>query len=196
MILILTSINQFSCQMMMRVLVLAVTVLVTVTESRRAAKMSSIWDVILGGETRDKQEALSTNLVTTKQRQPEEKGLLYISFFFSLKTSPHSKQETNKELFKVSDIQSTNCCFRGRKEKNADKSDGRLPLSYNRSTRPPILNIIFTFKYRILGVFPIDGDCERFLMCRSNEKTDKIKGKVYRCPKGDYLPARREKITC
>ena len=51
--------------MMMRVLVLAVTVLVTVTESRRAAKMSSIWDVILGGETRDKQEALSTNLVTT-----------------------------------------------------------------------------------------------------------------------------------
>ena len=173
----------------MRVLVLAVTVLVTVTECRRAAKMSSIWDVILGGETRDKQEALSTNLVTTKQRQPEEKGLLYISLFFSLKTSPHSKQETNKELFKVSDTKSTNCCFRGRKEKNADKSDGRLPLSYNRSTWPPILNIIFTFKYRILGVFPIDGDCERFLMCRSNEKTDKIKGKVYRCPKGDYLPA-------
>ena len=47
------------------------------------------------------------------------------------------------------------------------------------------------FKYRIPGVFPIDGDCERFLMCRSNEKTEKIKGKVYRCPKGDYLPARR-----
>ena len=63
--------------MMMRVLVLALTLLLTVTESRRAAKMSSIWDVILGVETKDKQEALSTNLVTTKLRQPEEKGSLY-----------------------------------------------------------------------------------------------------------------------
>ena len=66
--------------MMMRVLVLALTVLVTLTESRRAAKMSSIWDVILGADTtKDKHEALSSNLVTTKQRQPEEKGLLDIS---------------------------------------------------------------------------------------------------------------------
>ena len=70
--------------MMMRVLVLALTVLVTLTESRRAAKMSSIWDVILGGDTKDKHEALSTNLVTTKQRQPEEKGLLYICLTSSL----------------------------------------------------------------------------------------------------------------
>ena len=29
-------------------------------------------------------------------------------------------------------------------------------------------------------------------MCRSNEKTDKITGKVYRCPKGDFLPGRGE----
>ena len=70
--------------MMMRVLVLALTVLVTLTESRRAAKMSSIWDVILGGDTKDKHEALSTNLVTTKQKQPEEKGLLDISLTCSL----------------------------------------------------------------------------------------------------------------
>ena len=70
--------------MMMRVLVLALTVLLTVTESRRAAKMSSIWDVILGVDTKAKHDALSTNLVTTKQRQPEEKGLLYISLPSSL----------------------------------------------------------------------------------------------------------------
>ena len=81
--------------MMMRVLGLVVTVLLTVTESRRAAKMSSIWDVILGGVgTKDKHEALSTNLVTTKQKQPEEKGSLYISLLIAL-TSPHSSQETN-----------------------------------------------------------------------------------------------------
>ena len=70
--------------MMMRVLVLALMVLVTLTEARRAAKMSSIWDVILGVDTKDKHEALSTNLVTTKQRQPEEKGELYISLPSSL----------------------------------------------------------------------------------------------------------------
>ena len=35
------------------------------------------------------------------------------------------------------------------------------------------------------GVFPIDGDCERFLMCREDSRNDgRIKGKVYRCPKG------------
>ena len=71
---------------MMRVLVLAVTVLVTVTECRRAAKMSSIWDVILGAgaEIKEKHEALSTNLVANKERQPEEKGSLYTSYLISL----------------------------------------------------------------------------------------------------------------
>ena len=75
--------------MMMRVLVLALTVLVTVTESRRAAKMASIWDVILGAgaETREKHEALSTNLVANKERQPEEKGSLYTSYLLSLHLS-------------------------------------------------------------------------------------------------------------
>lgn len=104
-------------------------------------------------------------------------------------TSPHSSQETDRELFKDSEIQSPNCSFQGRKEKNADKSDGRLPLSYNRWTWSQHDS---HFKCPILGVFPIDGDCERFLMCRSTEKTEKIKGKVYRCPKGDYLPVRAE----
>ena len=47
--------------------------------------MSSIWDVILGADTtKDKHEALSSNLVTTKQRQPEEKGLLDSSLSSSL----------------------------------------------------------------------------------------------------------------
>ena len=42
------------------------------------------------------------------------------------------------------------------------------------------------FNSRLVGVFPIDGDCARFLMCRANDKSNaKIKGKVYRCPKGD-----------
>ena len=118
---------------------------------------------------------------------------MFASLLLSNLSSPRSSHETNKELFKVSETQSPNCCFQGRKEKNADQSDGRLPLSYNRWSphhAPCLSQHNSHFKYRILGVFPIDGDCERFLMCRSNEKTEKIKGKVYRCPKGDYLPAR------
>jgi len=137
--------------MMMRVLVLAVTVLVTVTECRRAAKMSSIWDVILGGETRDKQEALSTNLVTTKQRQPEEKA--------------NKKQTKNSSKSLIP------------KAPTVASEGGR---------RKMLINLMDVYHCPTTGVFPIDGDCERFLMCRSNEKTDKIKGKVYRCPKG-YL---------
>ena len=40
----------------------------------------------------------------------------------------------------------------------------------------------------VSGVFPIDGDCERFLMCRKDRGTSgKIKGKVYKCPKGELL---------
>ena len=51
----------------MRLLVLTVTVLVSVTEARRAARVSSIWDVILGTDTRDKHQALASNVVNTHQ---------------------------------------------------------------------------------------------------------------------------------
>ena len=60
------------------------------------------------------------------------------------------------------------------------------------------------------GVFPIDGDCSRFLLCRQGrqgrtrqarqdrtrqarlfQRRPKIKGKVYRCPEGELLGCRR-----
>ena len=177
---------------MMRVLVLAVTVLITMTETRRAAKMSSIWDVILGGDTtdtKDKHEALSTNLVTTKQRQPEEKGLLGISLT-SLLSNFSSQLTANKQRTLQSLRDPKPQLLLPRKEREKCWSTW-----WTSTTVPPQVETCSQhnsqFKYRILGVFPIDGDCERFLMCRSNEKTEKIKGKVYRCPKGDYLAGRR-----
>ena len=51
-----------------------------------------------------------------------------------------------------------------------------------------IVGALLDIASNISGVFPIDGDCERFLMCRKNRGTDgKIKGKVYKCPKGELL---------
>ena len=51
----------------MRLLVLTVTVLVSVSEARRSARVSSIWDVILGTDPVEKQQALKTNVVKTHQ---------------------------------------------------------------------------------------------------------------------------------
>ena len=35
-------------------------------------------------------------------------------------------------------------------------------------------------------MFPIDGDCKRFLLCRKDRRSsEKIRGKVYKCPKGE-----------
>ena len=51
----------------MRLLVLTVTLMVSVSEARRSARVSSIWDVILGTDAGEKQEALKTNVVKTQQ---------------------------------------------------------------------------------------------------------------------------------
>lgn len=52
--------------------------------------------------------------------------------------------------------------------------------------RKILLSLMDVYNCPTRGVFPIDGDCERFLMCRRDKEADRIKGKVYRCPKGDH----------
>merc|ERR1712117_169032 len=52
--------------------------------------------------------------------------------------------------------------------------------------RKILLSLMDVYNCPTRGVFPIDGDCERFLMCRMDKEGNRIKGKVYRCPKG-YL---------
>ena len=53
--------------------------------------------------------------------------------------------------------------------------------------RKILLSLMDVYHCPTRGVFPIDGDCERFLMCRRAGEGDRIKGKVYRCPKGDHI---------
>ena len=48
-------------------MVLTVTLMVSVSEARRSARVSSIWDVILGTDAGEKQEALKTNVGKTQQ---------------------------------------------------------------------------------------------------------------------------------
>jgi len=137
-------------------LVLTVTVLVSVTEARRAARVSSIWDVILGTDTRDKHQALASNVVNTHQAA--------------------AKALRKKE--QMSD-----------KENSASTPQRSKPptVASNEGKRKMLINLMDVYHCPTTGVFPIDGDCARFLMCRANDKSNaKIKGKVYRCPKG-YL---------
>lgn len=144
---------------MMRLLVLTMTVLVSVSEAGRAARMSSIWDVILGTDshTGEKHEALASNVVQT--HQSTAKAL----------RQKNQKPETESET-------------------SSSKSQRFKPptVASNGGKRKMLINLMDVYHCPTTGVFPIDGDCERFLMCRGSGKTDKIKGKVYRCPKG-YL---------
>lgn len=138
----------------MRLLVLTVTVLVSVSEAKRSARVSSIWDVILGTDPVEKQQALKTNVVKTHQSSAKALG------------------KTEQQM-------------------SASKSQrSKLPtVASNEGKRKMLINLMDVYHCPTTGVFPIDGDCERFLMCRANDRTrdnDKIKGKVYRCPKG-YL---------
>jgi len=57
-------------------LVLTVTVLVSVSEAKRSARVSSIWDVILGTDPVEKQQALKTNVVKTHQSSAKPSGKL------------------------------------------------------------------------------------------------------------------------
>ena len=52
--------------------------------------------------------------------------------------------------------------------------------------RKILLSLMDVYNCPTRGVFPIDGDCERFLMCRMDKEGNRIKGKVYRCPQGDH----------
>merc|ERR1712013_584539 len=57
----------------------------------------------------------------------------------------------------------------------------------NNGKRKIIINLIDVYHCPSTGVFPIDGDCKRFLLCRKDRRSsEKIRGKVYKCPKG-YL---------
>ena len=62
----------------------------------------------------------------------------------------------------------------------------RLPVVTSEDgKRKIVLSLMDVYSCPDRGVFPIDGDCARFLMCRRYKDQDRIKGRVFRCPKGD-----------
>jgi len=160
---------------MMRLLVLTMTVLVSVSEAGRAARMSSIWDVILGTDshTGEKHEALASNVVKT--HQSTAKG----SFHFETEDRDNKLVPALRQKNQKPETES---------ETSSSKSQRFKPptVASNGGKRKMLINLMDVYHCPTTGVFPIDGDCERFLMCRGSGKTDKIKGKVYRCPKGDF----------
>ena len=58
-------------------------------------------------------------------------------------------------------------------------------ISSDDGRRKIVLSLMDVYHCPTKGVFPIDGDCERFLMCRNgSDSKGKANGKIYRCPKG------------
>lgn len=139
----------------------------------------SVWDIILGIN----REFQSENSVETSV-QPAR-----------LKTSLKAAQNSGV-VFRTSETTTTTT-----PEPTAPPATTTAPTSTSaRSRRKIIVNLANVYHCPKSGVFPIDGDCSRFLLCRQGrqgrqargrqarlfQRRPKIKGKVYRCPEG-YL---------
>eukprot|EP00090_Calanus_glacialis_P004587 TRINITY_DN13443_c0_g1_i1.p1 TRINITY_DN13443_c0_g1~~TRINITY_DN13443_c0_g1_i1.p1 ORF type:complete len:186 (-),score=28.31 TRINITY_DN13443_c0_g1_i1:92-649(-) len=126
----------------------------------------SVWDIILGITHRDsKLEAIQKNTIDTNAPG----GRIKSSF----------KAVKNEAPYEITTTTTTSTSTTEKPAKpNVTRESGKRKI---------IINLMDIYHCPATGVFPIDGDCERFLMCRKARGTnEKIKGKVYKCPKG-YL---------
>lgn len=141
----------------------------------------SVWDIILGIN----REFQSENSVETSVKPAR------------LKTSLKAAQNSGV-VFRTSETTTTTT-----PEPTAAPATTTTTTSTSaRSRRKIIVNLANVYHCPKSGVFPIDGDCSRFLLCRQGrqgrarqdrtrqarlfQRRPKIKGKVYRCPEG-YL---------
>merc|ERR1711881_594421 len=124
----------------------------------------SVWDIILGINSRDsKLEAIQKNTIDTAAPGGRIKGSGYF------KEAPFEQTSTTS---------TTTTTSTARPKPKFTQESGKRKI---------IINLMDVYHCPSPGVFPIDGDCKRFLMCRADQGSGgKIKGKVYKCPKG-YL---------
>jgi len=135
----------------------------SVNRGHRAARLGSIWDIILPPKQETSREDIQTNKIDTES-QPKS----------SFKALPLLKTRTDNSPSSTITTSTT----QKPKVTVVKSEDGKRKI---------LLKLMDLYHCPRRGVFPIDGDCERFLMCREDSRNDgRIKGKVYRCPKG-YL---------
>lgn len=140
---------------------------IILTTHMQVGAQRSIWDIILGITHRDsKLEAIQKNTIDTNAPG----GRIKSSFKATKYEVPYETTTTT----------TTSTTTTEKPDKpNVTRESGKRKI---------IINLMDVYHCPKAGVFPIDGDCERFLMCRKNRGTDgKIKGKVYKCPKGELL---------
>jgi len=146
-------------------LLLVISALVPVSSAadrgHRAARLSSIWDVIL----------------------PPPKQPASSKFSTDIQTNRINTEAKVKSSFKAPRVKTSNFV-----KQKATTHKPRLDLiSSDDGRRKIVLSLMDVYHCPTRGVFPIDGDCERFLMCRNASNSEgKANGKIYRCPKG-YL---------
>jgi len=143
-------------------LLLLLSSLTSSTEARdrghRSSRLGSIWDVILPPK---KSSLRARDDIQTNK----------INIEGNMKSAAREKQ------LNIEDTTTTTTTTQRPRPTVVTSEDGKRKI---------LLSLMDVYHCPTRGVFPIDGDCERFLMCRRSGDSDRIKGKVYRCPKG-YL---------
>jgi hypothetical protein len=58
---------------------------------------------------------------------------------------------------------------------------------FSRHKLEEVLLGFFSTSALFSGSFPVDGDCQRFLLCEQDKtRTNRILGRVFKCPAGQY----------
>jgi len=148
--------------------------------STTVSAQRSIWDIILGfnrvidstesrGNNRAFDSTVQNRVTETRQKNSFKAAEKIDPVFYAAETTSTSTSTTTTTTTTTARPQTT----RGR--------------------RKIIVNLMDVYHCPTTGVFPLDGDCERFLMCRQGRQGRKmggmggtIRGKVYKCPPG-YL---------
>merc|ERR1719320_1693705 len=133
---------------------------IIITSHMQVECQRSVWDIILGITGRDsKLQAIQENTIDTSAPEGRIKGLF--------KEAPYQTTTTT-----------TTTSTTTRPKPKFSNKNGKRKI---------IINLMDVYHCPSTGVFPIDGDCKRFLLCRKDRlSSEKIRGKVYKCPKG-YL---------
>ena len=159
-------------------LLLLLSSLTSVAEARdrgsRSSRLGSIWDVILPPKKSSLRvrDDIQTNKINVEGNMKSAvKGCIEIySKTVSVKLISIPEKQINTEVTTTTTTQRPRPTV-------VTSEDGKRKI---------LLSLMDVYHCPTRGVFPIDGDCERFLMCRRSGEGDRIKGKVYRCPKGDH----------
>lgn len=155
---------------------------VTCARGHRAARLSSIWDIILP----PKQSSQPISDIQTNKINTQEKHKITVQGCKNKFPNYTEQRFRNHFRFAASKLKSKPKSVQRERTQSTSTAKSLVQISSSdEGKRKLLLNLMDVYQCPTRGVFPIDGDCERFLMCRNDKRVEgRIKGKIYRCPKG------------